>query len=172
MSQLDVAEGQYVESGELLGLVGETGKVTGPHLHFELRVGENSFFNTRNPELWIAPPQGWGVLAGRVMDTNSKPISNQLILVTDPDTEQNWLARSYGAEAVNADPYYSENLVIGDLPAGTYELRTSYAGKSHTIEIEIHPGLVTYFSFRGWKSFLLDLPPAPGVEYTPVPLGD
>jgi murein DD-endopeptidase MepM/ murein hydrolase activator NlpD len=172
LDQIDVAEGQYVETGDFLGLVGETGNVTGPHLHFELRVGENSFFNTQNPELWIAPPQGWGVLAGRVMDTNSKLISNQLIIMSNPDTGQNWVARSYGPEAANADPYYGENLVIGDLPAGTYELRTSYAGKSHSIDIEIYPGLVSYFSFRGWRSFLIEPPPAPGAEYTPLPLGD
>lgn len=170
MDQIDVAEGQHVETGELLGLVGETGKVTGPHLHFEIRVGENNFLFTRNPELWISPPQGWGVLAGRVMDTNSRLISGQLILVTDPATGQNWLAYSYGPEAANPDPYYDENLVIGDLPAGTYQLRTSYAGMSHSAEIEILPGLVTFFKFRGWGSFSLEPPPMPGVEYTPQPV--
>ncbi len=34
-----VYRGQRVESGEQLGLVGETGKVSGPHLHFEVRIG-------------------------------------------------------------------------------------------------------------------------------------
>lgn len=172
LDQTDVTAGQYVETGTVLGLVGETGSVTGPHLHFELRVGENSFFNTRNPELWIAPPQGWGVLAGRVMNTNGKLVTNQLIIVTDPATGQNWLARSYGPEAVNPDPYYGENLVIGDLPAGIYQLRTSYAGTRHSAEIEIHPGLVTFFNFRGWNSFSLELPPTPGIEYTPQPIED
>lgn len=170
LDQIDVAEGQYVETGEVLGLVGETGNVTGPHLHFEVRIAENSFLSTRNPELWIAPPQGWGVLAGRVMDTNSQLITNQLILVTEPETGQNWIARSYGPEAVNPDPYYGENLVIGDLPAGVYQLRTSYAGTHHKIEITIHPGLVTFFNFRGWNSFTIEMPPAPGADFTPQPI--
>ncbi|MEA2685184.1 MAG: hypothetical protein QOE93_379, partial [Actinomycetota bacterium] len=39
MSSIDVSEGQYVDGGEYLGDVGSTGNSTGPHLHFETRVG-------------------------------------------------------------------------------------------------------------------------------------
>ncbi|HBY96153.1 MAG TPA: hypothetical protein DEP84_19720 [Chloroflexi bacterium] len=38
MSELDVKPGQLVQPGDLLGKIGATGLVTGPHLHWELRV--------------------------------------------------------------------------------------------------------------------------------------
>jgi murein DD-endopeptidase MepM/ murein hydrolase activator NlpD len=38
MSKVDVRAGQRVEQGTFLGLTGSTGRSTGPHLHYELRV--------------------------------------------------------------------------------------------------------------------------------------
>ncbi|HKR93006.1 M23 family metallopeptidase [Novosphingobium sp.] len=38
LSRLNVAEGQTVHKGDLIGFVGTTGRSTGPHLHYEVRV--------------------------------------------------------------------------------------------------------------------------------------
>ena len=45
MSKFLVKTGQEVKRGELLGLVGKTGRVTGPHLHFGAHIGT----------LWVNP---------------------------------------------------------------------------------------------------------------------
>ncbi|MFD7135590.1 M23 family metallopeptidase [Streptomyces sp. NPDC059894] len=38
LSRIDVRKGERVEAGRRLGLAGATGNVTGPHLHFEVRI--------------------------------------------------------------------------------------------------------------------------------------
>ncbi len=40
LSKFLVKAGQEVQRGELLGLVGKTGRVTGPHLHFGAHIGD------------------------------------------------------------------------------------------------------------------------------------
>jgi murein DD-endopeptidase MepM/ murein hydrolase activator NlpD len=43
LSEIGVEEGQTVESGRPLGLSGETGRVTGPHLHWGAKIGDRPF---------------------------------------------------------------------------------------------------------------------------------
>lgn len=167
LQQIDVARGQHVVTGEILGLVGQTGKVTGPHLHFEVRVGESDFFKTYNPELWLVPPQGWGVVVMRLMSTGGLLLQEQKVFITSYENGQVWRARSYGEGAVNSDSYYQENLVVSDLPAGWYQISTSFAGRLYSFDFQIRPGRVSYISFRGRNSFNDVLPSIAGEEFTP-----
>lgn len=47
LSRFDVNAGDRLTKGELLGFVGSTGRSTGPHLHYEVRVDERAV-NPRN----------------------------------------------------------------------------------------------------------------------------
>lgn len=170
MQRVDVPLGRWVATGEQLGLVGDTGHTTGPHLHFEIRIGKNNFYDTYNPELWLVPPQGWGVLVGNVMDADGSPLRHYEVRVKSYESGRTHTVRTYGPELVNSDPYYQENLVLSDLPAGWYEIqidREKYRGR---FQLEILPGQVTYFTFQGSEGFTLDLPKGLGMEsLTPTP---
>lgn len=164
MDEIKVVVGQEVKTGDVLGLVGTTGRTSGPHVHFEVRLERNSYFTTYNPELWLSPPQGWGVLVGQLKNTNGSLLDGQDVTVRNKDTRQKWVIRTYGTQAVNSDPYYQENMVLSDLPAGKYEILIDYLDDRYEMDIDIHPGAVSYFRFRGKLYFNTDLPSAPTVD--------
>ena len=40
LSRINVASGQLVHKGDVIGFVGSTGRSTGPHLHYEIRIND------------------------------------------------------------------------------------------------------------------------------------
>lgn len=48
-SRLDVLNGQQVKAGQQIAAVGSTGNSTGPHLHFEVRIGGSA----QDPAQWL-----------------------------------------------------------------------------------------------------------------------
>jgi murein DD-endopeptidase MepM/ murein hydrolase activator NlpD len=40
LSHIDVSQGQWIERSQFIGRVGSTGRSTGPHLHYEIRIND------------------------------------------------------------------------------------------------------------------------------------
>ncbi len=53
LSKIKVKQGDFVQAGQVIGTVGSTGAVTGPHLHWGLYVAGQSV----DPKSWLT--QGW-----------------------------------------------------------------------------------------------------------------
>jgi murein DD-endopeptidase MepM/ murein hydrolase activator NlpD len=51
LSKIEVEIGESVQRGQLIGLIGSTGRSTGPHLHYELRINDKPV----NPRLFLPP---------------------------------------------------------------------------------------------------------------------
>ena len=171
MEAINVSYGQWVNTGDVIGYVGDTGQTTGPHLHFEVRLGGNSFHDTLNPELWMSPPQGWGVLVGRITDEKGDELRRYNIEIRpEPEGKPLRVVWTYGGGATNPDPHYNENMALSDLPAGIYKISLRYEDKIQQFWVEIYPGQVTYFTFHGTDGFALSPVPTPKLKFIPSTL--
>jgi murein DD-endopeptidase MepM/ murein hydrolase activator NlpD len=148
MDRVEVQTGQQVPRGTQLGPVGDTGIAQGPHLHFEVRVGDPASFGaTRNPELWIRPFFRFGTLAGRVTDAAGNILQDVSIQVRSNDIRR--YAFSYAGPSVNSDPAFGENFTLGDLPANYYEVSVNDNGRVRFREtIYVYPDRTTWIDVQ------------------------
>ncbi|UER67437.1 M23 family metallopeptidase [Borrelia sp. BU AG58] len=49
LSRLNASKGSYVKKGQVIGFLGQTGYSTGPHLHYEVRIGSQVV----NPDMYL-----------------------------------------------------------------------------------------------------------------------
>lgn len=135
-----VSVGQRVEMQEMIGLSGASGVADGPHLHFEVRFGQNSYQATRNPLLWLYPFPQKSVVAGRVLWPDGNPVANAPVRLVRVDAPNRYQATTTYAEAsVNPDAQWNENFVIDDVDPGYYEVIVDAGAKKYTTEIWVFP---------------------------------
>ncbi len=143
-----VQEGDYVQLGQPIGLNGNTGRSSGPHLHFEVRVGGDRYGDTLNPTLWLAPYEQHGTIAGQLLDENGNFIDDAVITLRDRNTGllvQTALTYIFDGTVnqVNSDPNWQENFTFADVPIGRYQIVATINGVRLTEVIDVFEGLTT-----------------------------
>lgn len=134
LSAVLVFNGQRVSAGDAIGLVGNSGRVSGPHVHFEVRYGENIYGSTVNPILWMVPYVGTGVIAGRLTDRSGNLVEDADITIRSYatgltiDTTATYLFQGTGVD-VNSDPVWRENFAVSDVPVGRVEVIANLDGE-------------------------------------------
>ncbi len=158
LAKVTVAKGDWVESGNQVGVIGMTGNTSGPHLHFEIRVENAAGDKVQNPELWLAPLIGHGVLAGRVETTYGMLMTTKTLGLKSLETGKTWKIITYAPKTKQLDDYYQENFTVGDLPVGWYEISTTYNWGVYKETLYIAPGAINYIHFHGSDGFSTTLP--------------
>ena len=153
MSAILVARGQQVQTGDVIGLVGDTGLVTGSHVHLEVRLGRNSWYAARNPVLWLVPYAGHGTIAGRVIGLDGEPSYDQDISAIDRSTGRvvrTTTSYAYadtnrdGQPDILGDDVWDENFVLADVPEGRYQVVTRIEGERVARIVDVFEGTTTF----------------------------
>jgi murein DD-endopeptidase MepM/ murein hydrolase activator NlpD len=145
LSYVLVQMGQAVQAHDLIGLSGASGLADGPHVHFEVRVDENSYDATRNPLLWLYPFPDRGVVAGRVTWPGSALVQEAPLSLRRLDAPSAHAATTtYAGTTVNGDDNWQENFAFDDVVAGYYELALNAGEKKYTAEFWVVPYQTTF----------------------------
>lgn len=153
LSSSFVQVGQVVQMGEAIGQVGATGNVTGPHLHFEVRMGQNRYGSTYNPILWMVPYVGHGVIAGRVVDERGNNIMDADITIRNfatgaiHTTTTSYVYQNNGFD-VNPDPTWNENFAVADVPIGRYNVIAVVNGERVVQQVTVLEGTTAFVELR------------------------
>lgn len=157
LSAILVTRGQQVATGDIVGLIGDTGIVTGSHVHFEVRVAANSWYAVRNPLLWMVPYVGHGVVAGRVIGPDGDVLDDQDISIIDRatgrvvQTTTSYIRADTNRDGISdivPDDVWQENFAAGDIPEGRYQVVTRIDGTRVSRIVEVFEGTTTFVELK------------------------
>ena len=151
LNELFVETGDQLQPGQPAGTVGMTGIAIGPHLHLEVRLGSPGYENSVHPGLWLQPLAGTGTVAGQLLSADGKAWTGVNVLLYRLDEAGASLYRvlpTYAPDpGLNPDPERAENLLLGDVPAGDYELVLDVKGQILRQRLRVTPGATSYARF-------------------------
>ena len=152
LSRVTVEQGQHVEPSEVVGEVGMSGIAIGPHLHVEMRVGENTYQNSVNAYLWLKPAPGNGVVAVRLVTADGRSWPGvRLTLARFENGRAVWgraIETYLDNENIGPNPSWGENGAMGDVPAGYYVLIGNVNGEAVRAEFFVRDGQTTFVEIR------------------------
>lgn len=147
-----VEPGQRVTAGEPLAEIGAGGVATVPHLHLEIRVGENEYDATRNPVLWLGPDEVSGVIAGRLLDADGHAWEGVRLTLIDVTGESEflttWTYLDDPQDLIAPDEQWAENFVFGEVPPGQYDLYTALEGVEYRQRLTVEAGQISFVEMR------------------------
>ena len=139
LSDLFVGVGQHVDSQQQIANSGSSGIADGAHLHFEVRLGQNSYDSTHNPLLWLYPFPFMGTVTGRIVWPDGGLVSSAPVSINRIDAPSRYMATtSYADTSVNADSNWGENFAIDDVEPGYYEVIVNTGNRKYKAELWVY----------------------------------
>lgn len=146
IQDVQVSEGQTVKRGDPVAREGAAGVAVVPHLHLEIRAGENAFGATQNPLLWMEPWSGSGVIAGRLVDPDGHAWQGVAVTLIDPTGEADflntWTYLDDPDHLIRPDASLAENFAFGPISAGTYDVYVKLQGVEYRQSVEVEEGQI------------------------------
>lgn len=151
LDYLSVRKGQGVSTGQKIGACGETGRVTGPHLHVEIRTATNTPINPVKL-VGITNPSGmWEYFKDTVAQSESEGTGNyQAIAKSGKYYGRYQMGRSALKDAGYADLSFDAFLKNGQLQEQVYK-----AWQKNNLQSARHG-----IPYLGLKGFVTDTTPA------------